>query len=206
MIYGRKILKSFTALCMAVVIIASPCVAANAYEPDNSQDRSFLFFGKKKKKNQDSETPSKPKKTDYENLTDSAVTTNGMFDVIKKGKDYYFQIPDSLMGRDILVVNKLVRVPLELNQAGVNRGMNTSNQMVRFEIDRNAKKVFARQSRVMPDVPAGDAIAASVEQNFILPLIASFKIEAFSPDSSAVVVKVTDLFDGREDADRKSVV
>ena len=184
----HNLLKSFTALCMAVVIISSPCVAASAFGPDNSQDRSFLFFGKKKKNKNNNEVPSAPTKTDYENLTDSAVTSTGMFDVIKKGKDYYFQIPDSLIGRDMLVVNKLVRVPLELNQAGVNRGMNTSNQMVRFEIDREAKKVFARQSRVMPDVPAGDAIALSVEQNYILPLIASFKIEAFTPDSSAVIV------------------
>lgn len=196
----HNLLKSFTALCTAVVIISSPCVAASAFGPDNSQDRSFLFFGKKKKNKNNNEGPSAPTKTDYENLTDSAVTSTGMFDVIKKGKDYYFQIPDSLIGRDMLVVNKLVRVPLELNQAGVNRGMNTSNQMVRFEIDRETKKVFARQSRVMPDVPAGDAIALSVEQNYILPLIASFKIEAFTPDSSAVIVKVTDLFDGRENA------
>lgn len=200
MTYGRKLMKSFSALCMAIVIIASPCVAASTISPDDSQDRSFLFFGKKKKNKKDAATPSQPAKTDYENLTDSAVTSTGMFDVIKKGKDYYFQIPDSLMGRDILVVNKLVRVPLELNQAGVNRGMNTSNQMVRFEIDRDAKTVFARQSRVMPDVPKDDAIALSVEQNYILPLIASFKIEAYNPDSTAVVVKVTDLFNGREDA------
>ena len=43
-----------------------------------------------------------------------------MFAVHQKKNDYYFEIPTSLLGRDLLVVNKLQRVPAELNDAGVN--------------------------------------------------------------------------------------
>lgn len=53
-----------------------------------------------------------------------------MFAVHQKKNDYYFEIPTSLLGRDLLVVNKLQRVPTELNDAGVNRGVNYENQMV----------------------------------------------------------------------------
>jgi len=148
----------------------------------DDSDRSFLFFGKKKKKNNASDVSSEPKKTDYETLTDSAVTSHGMFDVIRKGKDYYFEIPLNLMNRDMLVVNKLVRVPEELNQAGVNRGINSSNMMIRFGFDSDEKKVYASQSRVMPDVDPADAIARSVSDNYIFPLIASFKTEAYNAD------------------------
>ena len=122
-----------------------------------------------------------------------------MFNVIRKNKDYYFEIPLSLMDRDMLVVNKLVRVPEELNQAGVNRGINSSNIMIRFGFDPDEKKVFASQSRVVPDVDPNDAIARSVKDNYIFPFIAAFKTEAYNADSTAVVVKVTDLFDGKND-------
>lgn len=45
-----------------------------------------------------------------------------MFDVHRKGTDFLFEIPDSLMGRDILIVNKISGVPYALNDAGVNKG------------------------------------------------------------------------------------
>ena len=65
-------------------------------------------------------------------------------------RDYYFEVPARLLGRDMLVVNKLQRVPSELNEAGVNRGTNYENQMVRFELDKAANKLLVRQSRPLP--------------------------------------------------------
>ena len=38
-----------------------------------------------------------------------------MFNVYQKKSDYYFEVPARLLGRDMLVVNKLQRVPSELN-------------------------------------------------------------------------------------------
>ncbi len=191
--------KHITAAVLAIVLGSGACMVAAASSTHNDPDRSFLFFGKKKKKGQASAAPAESAKTDYETLTDSAVTSQGMFNVIRKNKDYYFEIPLSLMDRDMLVVNKLVRVPEELNQAGVNRGINSSNIMIRFGFDPDEKKVFASQSRVVPDVDPNDAIARSVKDNYIFPFIAAFKTEAYNADSTAVVVKVTDLFDGKND-------
>ncbi|MGY0038481.1 DUF5117 domain-containing protein [Pedobacter sp. NJ-S-72] len=44
----------------------------------------------------------------------------------------------------------------------------------------------------------GDAITRSVKDNFTGSVIESFKIEAYSPDSSAVVIKMNKVFDGTE--------
>ena len=98
----------------------------------------------------------------------------------------------------MLVVNKLQRVPSELNEAGVNRGTNYENQMVRFELDKAANKLLVRQSRPLPLAPDEDAIRQSVLDNYISPLIAGFKIEAFNNDSTMIVVKVNDIYDGTE--------
>ncbi len=199
MFLGHITFKHITAAVLAIVLGSGACMVAAASSTHNDPERSFLFFGKKKKKGQASAAPAESAKTDYETLTDSAVTSQGMFNVIRKNKDYYFEIPLSLMDRDMLVVNKLVRVPEELNQAGVNRGINSSNIMIRFGFDPDEKKVFASQSRVVPDVDPNDAIARSVKDNYIFPFIAAFKTEAYNADSTAVVVKVTDLFDGKND-------
>ena len=47
----------------------------------------------------------------------------------------------------MLVVNKLQRVPSELNEAGVNRGTNYENQMVRFELDKASAAALRHPDR-----------------------------------------------------------
>lgn len=196
-------MKLMQMLIAAVVLGATSSapayVGATSVQDDS---RSFLFFGKKNKKkgaSAEGESSSKPEKTPYEKiLTDSATVSKGMFNVIHNGDDYYFEVPKSLLGRDMLIVNKLVRVPLELNEAGVNRGINTSNQMVRFEMDSKGKRLMVRQARPRPVVNPDDAIARSVSDNYVDPLIASMTIESYNPDSTAVVVKVNDFFNGNK--------
>ena len=164
-----------------------PVLAATAVAGNQS-------WFKKKKSAEKNETP----KTDYQKIVEGSQTTQGMFAVHKKKNDYYFEVPTSLLGRDMLVVNKLQRVPAELNEAGVNRGVNYENQMVRMEWNKAGGKLMFRQQRPLPLAPEGDAIHRSVEDNFISPLIAAFKIEAVNADSTALVIKVNDIYDGTE--------
>lgn len=123
--------------------------------------------------------------------------SHGMMNVYEYDNDYYFEIPVSLMERDMLVVNKLTYVPSELNEAGVNRGTNYQTLMVRFSTDPELAHVKLRQQRPLPDVPQGDAIARSISENYISPIIENFEVVAHSKDSTSVMVKVTDLFNGQ---------
>ena len=43
-----------------------------------------------------------------------------MVKILTVGNDYYFEVADSLMGRDLLIVNKVSGVPYELNYASPN--------------------------------------------------------------------------------------
>ncbi|MCM1518273.1 MAG: zinc-dependent metalloprotease [Pseudoflavonifractor sp.] len=185
----------------AAVAGSSSYMADGRDHVDNSQ-RELLFFKSKKKKKHKKHDEDTSVSTDsiggtYRSLTgEGSTVSDGLFKVIHKGDDYYYEIPLSLLGRDMLVVNKLVRVPKELNDAGVNKGINYDNQMIRFEIDRKTNKLFVRQSRPLPIVPEDASIARSVRDNYISPLIADFKIESFNTDSTAVVIKVDDIYDG----------
>lgn len=123
-------------------------------EPPATPDMGWFLKKKKKSNPQDSIKV----KNEYEKLTGSdSVVRRGMFNVYQKKNDYYFEIPSTLLGRDMLVVNKLQRVPAELNEAGVNRGTNYENQMIRFELDKSANKLLIRQSRPLPISPSEDA-------------------------------------------------
>lgn len=193
----NKVISTLLPGAFAIALALSPVVPAAAAGTDDAADRSFLFFGKKKKKGKEAETDSVKSKNSYEKITEGAtVSSDGLFKVVSKKGDYYFEIPKKLMGKDMLVVNKFVKVPSELNDAGVNRGINYSNRMVSFELDTVAKRVMVRQSRPLPDVKPEDALSRSVADNYISPIMASFNIEAYNTDSTAVVVKVNDIYDG----------
>lgn len=196
--------SSIFTIFFASSLFIAPLSLNATVQSDNQQDRSFLFFGKKKKKaasqSEDAASSSSSVSAYEELVNDSSKIDQGMFNVITKGEDYYFEIPDSLLGRDMLVVNKMVRVPAELNEAGVNRGINYNNQMVCFEYDPKADKVFVRQSRPLPLVPDDASIALSVADNYISPIIASFKVEAHNSDSTALVIKVNDVYNGNSTA------
>lgn len=183
-------------LGMTVVIAVFFCCLPTNLEakPIDNVKKSWFFKSKKK-----ITEPEVKVKSEFEKIvSDSSNINKGLFSVVKKGGDYYFEIPASIIGRDLLVVNKLQRVPKELNEAGVNRGVNYENQMIRLEWDKKGSKLSIRQQRPLPLSSTEDAIYKSVENNFISPLIATLKVEAVKDDSTSVLVKVNELFDGTE--------
>lgn len=128
--------------------------------------------------------------------TKETKTQHGLFSIYKTKKNYYFGIPSKRLSESMLVVNKLTRVPSELNEAGVNAGINYQNLMIRFELDSINNKIKIRQIHPTPVTPSQDAIAQSVHDNYISPLIEALDIVAISPDASEYLVKVNDLYNG----------
>jgi hypothetical protein len=141
----------------------------------------------------------KKTENEYAKITGSgSITQKGLFLIHKNKNDLYFEIPFHLLNRDFLVVNKIQKAPKALNDAGVNKGINYENKMVRFELNKDEKKLMIRGAEPLPEYPEGDAIGLSVRENFISPLIEHLPVEAYNKDSSAVVVKVNNIYDGTE--------
>ena len=183
------------ALAGALICIPVYASAGNASYYNTSTEAKVFPWKKNKKK----ETTEEVSKTDFEKIaSESNLVSRGMFNVYAQDGKYYFEIPVSLLQHDMLVVNKLQRVPFELNDAGVNRGTNYETQMIRFEWNKEEKKIRVRQSRPLPESPENDAITRSVRDNFISPLIADFKLEACNADSTAVIIQINDIYDGSE--------
>ncbi|KRB58013.1 zinc-dependent metalloprotease [Flavobacterium sp. Root186] len=157
---------------------------------------------KKKKKETETEvvkdsTDSKKGKK-YSDLIKKGTLKKGLFNIIQVKTDVYFEIQDSLFKREFLVVNKLSQVPFQINEAGLNKGMNYENKIISFYKDTIAKKVWIKTYVPKVSSPKEDAITASVIDNFSESIIEVFDIETKNNDSSAVVIKVNKIFDGKQ--------
>ncbi|WP_347174196.1 zinc-dependent metalloprotease [Polaribacter uvawellassae] len=151
---------------------------------------------KKKKNDKDAKTvvkpAPKPKKGDIQPyasvVTKDVKTDAGLFSVHKKDEAYLFEIPDSLLGRDMLMVTRIAKTA---NGLGFGGGK-TNTQMLRWE--RKDKKILLRviSKSVVADksLPVHEAVANS---NFA-PILFAFPILAINKDAGATVIDATKLF------------
>ncbi len=165
---------------------------------------AFLFLSilntvtsqEKNEKEKDSADTSSLKK--YSELLKEGTLKEGLFNVLKVKNDYYFEIPDSLFGREFLIVNKISRVPLQLNEAGLNKGMEFENKVITFQKDTLLGKVWVRTSVPMVTSPEHDAITLSVHNNFSSSILEAFDIKSRNEEKSSFLIKVNKVFDGKE--------
>ncbi len=124
-------------------------------------------------------------------ITSKAVSRPGMFSVHQAEDRYYFEIPDSMMGRVMLAVTRFVRTPTSAGYGGelLNR------QMIRFE-KGTEKKVFVRATALVNTGSDTSApIYKAVLNSNLDPIAAAFDIKAIRKDTS-VLIDVTDFFSG----------
>ncbi|WP_185188502.1 zinc-dependent metalloprotease [Chryseobacterium gallinarum] len=151
-----------------------------------------------KEKTEKTELSSSKKTKKIEDLIKKGTYKKGLFNTIQVKTDVYFEIPDTLMGRQFLVVNKLSQVPMQVNEAGLNKGMNYENKVISFHRDTVARKVWVKTSVAKVSSPKNDAITKSVKDNFSESVIEVFDIEAQNNDSTSVAIKVNKVFDGNQ--------
>ena len=150
---------------------------------------------KKKKKNDNSEQ-SKPKekspfKKYSEVITKEAKTDEGLFTFHKVDDKYYFELPDDLLDREILIVSRISGHVKGLNFGGA--GMKSRpQQVIRFQ--RKDNTIILRSVSYNSVASEEDPIYKSVVNNNFEPIIHSFKIEALGKDSSSYVIDIEEFF------------
>ena len=146
---------------------------------------SFSTFSQKK---DDSKKDTKKEKTYSDIITDKAITDNGLFDVHKIDDKYYYEINDSLLGRDMLMVTRIVKMATELPLSR----HKMSEQVLKWEkFDNNILLKQASYSKFANDsLPISIAVSNS---NFE-PIIASFKISVKNKDKNSYVIDATSLY------------
>ncbi len=123
-------------------------------------------------------------------ITKEAKSDKGLFTVHKIDDNYFYEIPDSLFNREMLMVTRIAQTA-----SGIGFGGGKQNEQV-LRWEKKDKSVLLRV--VSHDVYAADSLPiheAVVNSNFE-PILYSFEIEALHKDSlsNSTVIKVTDLF------------
>lgn len=123
-------------------------------------------------------------------ITPRATTKSGVFKVHQVGARLFFEIPRAELGRDYVIVSTLAGTPDEIGIRGTQGG----NNLVRFE--RRDNRMLVREAAyrdIIADTAASQKLAA--ELIGVTKILAALNIEAYGPDSSAVV-EVTRMFTG----------
>jgi hypothetical protein len=128
-------------------------------------------------------------------ITDKAVTRKGMFTVHKVDDKYYFELPAKLLGRDILVVNRVSKSSVESPKAFYGyAGDQVGQNVIRYEKGPNNKVYLKNISYRVNPSDSTKPMYRSVLNSNIQPIVFAYDIKANVPDSmgSGVVIDVTD--------------
>jgi hypothetical protein len=176
----KKILI-FTSLCVVLTI------SSNAQRPDQAQRTDSI------KK----DMPAKVgPKAFGEVITKKAVSQKGVFSVHFLDDKYYFEIPDSLLGRELLAVTRFTKVAGGARKYG---GEEVNEQSLQFEKGPN-QRIFMRVVTLISRADSTQTIAKAVKNSYLDPIVASFDIKALGKDSSSSVIEVTEFFKGDNQA------
>ncbi|WP_196890137.1 zinc-dependent metalloprotease [Aureivirga sp. CE67] len=122
-------------------------------------------------------------------ITEDADSDHGMFAVHKVEDNYFYEIPDSLFNREMLIVSRIAKTADGIGFGGGK--INT--QVLRWE-KQDDKRVLLRvvsyNNYAADSLPIHQAV---VNSNFE-PILYNFPIEAVSKDSTGVVINATGLY------------
>lgn len=119
----------------------------------------------------------------------SAVSDDGLFTVHRVGDRLKFEIPDSILGRDMAVMSRYAKAQTGLADGGDRMA---PNMVVRWL--RRGDRIDLRAMSHQATADEGSALHIAVENSNFAPVLASLKIEARGDGTS--VVDVTDLYLG----------
>ncbi|MBX2925260.1 MAG: zinc-dependent metalloprotease [Chitinophagaceae bacterium] len=145
-------------------------------------------------------TPKSGPKPYKDVISDKAVTDAGLFSVHKLEDKYYFEIPDSILSRDILVVNRISKAAAGMRNFFFGyAGDQIGNNVIRFERGPNNKLFLKKVSYDEISKDTTQAMYKAVTNSNVLPIVASFDIKVLPSDSNGTVIDFTDYISSDND-------
>ncbi|HEX4935163.1 MAG TPA: DUF5117 domain-containing protein, partial [Gemmatimonadaceae bacterium] len=133
--------------------------------------------------------PTEPQPRPYNRVvTPNAVTRDGFFKTHRIGSRLLFEIPKGTLNKDLLLVARAARVPVNAGYGGQQVG---PRRVVRWE--RRENRILLRSVSFETVADSTSAIARAVRNSNYDLILAAFNVDAYGPDSSAVI-DVTRLY------------
>ncbi len=121
-------------------------------------------------------------------ITDEAESDDGLFTVHKIDDSYYYEIPDSLLGREMLVVSRIAKTATNLGYGG------EKNNTMTVRWHRKGDNILLRHVSYENVADSTQPIFKAVRNSNFEPIISTFSIESLGEDSTGVVIDVTSLY------------
>lgn len=121
-------------------------------------------------------------------ITSKAKTQEGLFNVHEIDGKYYYEIPEDMLGREMLIVTTIAKTADGLGYGGER----TNTLLVRWdkEKDNVLLRVVSYTNTAADSLPISIAVKASNLE----PILQKFDVKAMSKNDKGVVIEVTDLF------------
>lgn len=158
-------------------LLLCPPATAQMQGPVQRKSAKSIREARKQKQAQANKKPEKP-----------AVNRPGLFNVTKTGNDWYFEIPDSLIGRQFLTTTRFISTPSDIGKFA---GEQVNQQVVYFE-PKEADKLLLRAEFVINKSDSTQAIYNATSRSNTSPIIGAFKVE--SHQGGRYKIKVSQFF------------
>jgi len=146
---------------------------------------------KEQKKDAKKDAKKDEKKNEYDELLKKGGTLKkGLFDVRHIEDKWYFEIPDTLLGRYILTVTRFTSVPQDLGKFS---GEEVNENTIYFE-RRDDKTMLMRAYVVTQEAPENSKIEKTLRASTADPIVGSFKIIGKNKDKHKSLIDVTSFF------------
>jgi hypothetical protein len=181
-------IKNAIWMAALAVVTVVPAMAqrrrANPVQTDTSKPRIPGFPG--------GNMPKPGPKPYQDVITDKAVTHTGLFTIHQVEEKWYFEIADSMMGKEFMAITRFSKTAAG---GGIYGGELANQQTMEWERGPS-HTLFLRVVTLVSMADSTNKIYRAVTNSSVNPIAAAFDIKAYGKDSTSVVIDVTDFFKG----------
>lgn len=121
-------------------------------------------------------------------ITDKAISKTGLFTVHNVEGKYYYEIPEDMLGREMLMVTTIAKTASGIGYGGER----TNTQMLRW--DKNDKNILLKVVSYSNTAADSLPIYNAVRNSNLEPILYRFDVVAKGKDDKGWLIEVTDLF------------
>ena len=121
-------------------------------------------------------------------ITDKAKSKDGLFKVHELDGKYFYEIPDSLIGREMLIVTTIAKTADGIGYGGER----TNTLLVRW--DQNGDNILLKVVSYSNTAADSLPIFTAVKSSNLEPILQKFDVKSKASDKNGTVIEVTDLF------------
>lgn len=128
-------------------------------------------------------------------IVSTKVQSKGLFNIYRSGEKYYWEIPDSMLNREMLAVTRMVKAPAGLTQIMHQYGGEQLNQQI-WKWTRHKDQIFLKVENYSLRGGSEGQMQQAVSNSNMETILAAFPIKAKSKNGHGILIEVSSFFSG----------